>query len=136
MTDTRKATGASGERETLVFLEAQGYRVVDVNIRPLEGMARGEIDVIAWDGEYLVFIEVKTRRAAIGAQGSPAEAVDMRKRKQLTKLALAYIARHNLDDVPCRFDVIAIVHRPNCPMAFTLLRDAFTAETESEWAQN
>lgn len=132
MTDTRKATGASGERETLVFLEAQGYRVVDVNIRPLEGMARGEIDMIAWDGEYLVFIEVKTRRTAIGPQGSPAEAVDTRKRKQLTKLALAYIAKHNLDDVPCRFDVIAIVQRPNSPMTFTLLRDAFTAETESE----
>jgi len=136
VTDTRKATGASGERETLVFLEAQGYRVVDVNIRPLEGMARGEIDMIAWDGEYLVFIEVKTRRTAIGPQGSPAEAVDTRKRKQLTKLALAYIAKHNLDDVPCRFDVIAIVQRPNSPMTFTLLRDAFTAETESEWAQN
>ena len=132
MTDTRKATGASGERETLVFLEAQGYRVVDVNIRPLEGMARGEIDMIAWDGEYLVFIEVKTRRTAIGPQGSPAEAVDTRKRKQLTKLALAYIAKHNLDDVPCRFDVIAIVQRPNSPTTFTLLRDAFTAETESE----
>lgn len=132
MTDTRKATGASGERETLVFLEAQGYRVVDVNIRPIEGMARGEIDMIAWDGEYLVFIEVKTRRTAIGPQGSPAEAVDTRKRKQLTKLALAYIAKHNLDDVPCRFDVIAIVQRPNSPMTFTLLRDAFTAETESE----
>jgi len=132
VTDTRKATGASGERETLVFLEAQGYRVVDVNIRPLEGMARGEIDMIAWDGEYLVFIEVKTRRTAIGPQGSPAEAVDTRKRKQLTKLALAYIAKHNLDDVPCRFDVIAIVQRPNSPMTFTLLRDAFTAETESE----
>ena len=132
MTDTRKATGASGERETLVFLEAQGYRVVDVNIRPLEGMARGEIDMIAWDGEYLVFIEVKTRRTAIGPQGSPAEAVDTRKRKQLTKLALAYIAKHNLDDVPCRFDVIAIVQRPNSPITFTLLRDAFTAETESE----
>lgn len=132
MTDTRKATGASGERETLVFLEAQGYRVVDVNIRPLEGMARGEIDMIAWDGEYLVFIEVKTRRTAIGPQGSPAEAVDTRKRKQLTKLALAYIAKHNLDDVPCRFDVIAIVQRPNSPMTFTLLRNAFTAETESE----
>ena len=131
MTDTRRETGAVGERETLAFLEAQGFDVVDVNIRPLEGMARGEIDVIAWDGEYLVFIEVKTRRTEIGAQGSPAEAVDPRKRKQLTKLALAYIARHNLDDVPCRFDVVAVVRRPNCPFAFTLLRDAFTAEAES-----
>lgn len=136
MTDTRKQTGASGERETQAFLEAQGYRVVDVNIRPLEGMARGEIDMIAWDGEYLAFIEVKTRRTEIGAQGSPAEAVDLRKRRQLTTLALAYLAKHNLDDVPCRFDVVSVVHRPNRPLIFTLLRDAFTAEAESDSVQN
>lgn len=132
MTDTRKQTGASGERETLAFLEAQGYQVVDANVRPLEGMARGEIDVIAWDGEYLTFIEVKTRRTALGAQGSPAEAVDSRKQKQLTRLALAYLAKHALDDVPCRFDVVAVVRRPPAPACFTLLRDAFTAETDPD----
>ncbi len=125
MTDTRKSTGAQGEQETLAFLEARGYRVVDTNVRPLGGMARGEIDVVAWEGDYLVFVEVKTRRVALGEQGTPAEAVDARKQKQLTRLATAYLAKHNLDDVPCRFDVVAIVRSRNGPPRFTLLRDAF-----------
>jgi putative endonuclease len=127
MTDTRKATGAWGERETLDFLEALGYRVVDTNVRPLSGMARGEIDVVAWDGEFLVFCEVKTRRTALGNQGTPAEAVDARKQKQLTRLAFAYLAKHGLDDVPCRFDVVEVVRRPPRPPQIRLLRDAFPA---------
>jgi len=127
MTDTRKATGAQGERETLDFLEARGYRLVDTNVRPLGGMARGEIDVIAWDGEFLVFCEVKTRRIAVGDQGTPAEAVDARKQKQLTRLAFAYLAKHGLDDVPCRFDVVEVVQCPPRPPQIRLLRDAFPA---------
>jgi len=127
MTDARKATGASGERETLDYLEARGYLLVDTNVRPEGGMARGEIDVVAWDGEFLVFCEVKTRRVAFGAHGTPAEAVDARKRRQLTRLALAYIARHDLDDVPCRFDVVEVVRSPPRPAQIRLLRDAFSA---------
>ena len=132
MTDTRKATGNQGEQETLTFLTARGYRVVDTNVRPLGGMARGEIDVIAWDGEYLVFVEVKTRRVAQGEQGTPEEARDARKQKQLTLLALAYVAKHNLDDVPCRFDVVAIVRPRSGPPRFTLLRDAFVPITDAD----
>ncbi len=132
MTDTRKATGARGERETLDFLEAHGYRIVDTNVRPLGGMARGEIDVIAWDGEFLVFCEVKTRRTALGDQGTPAEAVDLRKQKQLTRLAFVYLAKHGLDDVPCRFDVVEVVPRPPRPPRFTLLRNAFPAAELSD----
>ena len=127
MTDTRKETGARGERESLDFLEARGYLIIDTNVRPLGGMARGEIDVIAWDGEFLVFCEVKTRRTALGDQGTPAEAVDARKQKQLTRLAFAYLAKHGLDDVPCRFDVVEIVRRPPHAPQIRLLRDAFPA---------
>ena len=132
MTDTRKAVGNQGEQDTLAFLQAHGYRIVDVNVRPLGGMARGEIDVIAWDGAFLVFVEVKTRRTARGSQGTPAEAVDARKRRQLTRLAQAYLAKHDLDDVPCRFDVVAVVRRPPSPPRFTLLRDAFEACADAE----
>jgi len=132
MPTNNKTVGTQGEQDTLAFLQAQGYRVVDANVRPLEGMARGEIDVVAWDGEYLVFIEVKTRRTAQGAQGTPAEAVDARKQKQLTRLALAYLAKHSLDDVSCRFDVVAVVRRPPAPARFTLYRNAFTPPAESD----
>lgn len=126
MTQARKALGASGEADTVAFLESRGYRVVDTNVRPLGGMVRGEIDVVAWDGDFLVFVEVKTRRMGMGNQGTPAEAVDIRKQRQLTRLGLAYLARHEMDDVDCRFDVVAVVRAPPRPPRFTLLRDAFT----------
>ncbi len=132
MTENNKTIGAAGERDTLAFLEAHGYRVVDANVRPLEGMARGEIDVVAWDGEYLAFVEVKTRRTAWGAQGTPAEAVDTRKQTQLTRLALAYLAKHDLDDVSCRFDVVAVVRNPPAPPRFTLFRNAFAPIVDSD----
>ncbi len=132
MTDTRKATGAQGEQETVAFLQANGYHIVDTNVRPLGGMARGEIDIIAWDGLYLAFVEVKTRRSALGAQGSPSEAVDGRKRKQLAFLAQAYLGKHDLDDVPCRFDIVSVVKRPPAPLQLTLLRNAFESPSEGD----
>ncbi len=130
MTDARKTMGSRGEAETVAFLETRGYRIVDTNVRPLGGMARGEIDVIAWDGEYLVFCEVKTRRVRAGSQGTPAEAVHFRKQAQITRLALAYLAKHDLDDVPCRFDVVEVVRCPPAPARFTLWRDAFQVTAE------
>ena len=130
MTDARKTMGSRGEAETVAFLETRGYRIVDTNVRPLGGMARGEIDVIAWDGEYLVFCEVKTRRTASGNQGTPAEAVHARKQAQLTHLALAYVAKHEMDDVPCRFDVVEVVRCPPAPAKFRLIRDAFSPVVE------
>lgn len=122
-----KTVGALGEAETAAFLERRGYRLIDANVRPLEGMARGEIDLIAWQDETLVFIEVKTRRTALGAQGRPSEAVDRRKRTQLVALATAYLAKHSLDDVPCRFDVVEVVEDRGHRRSFSLLVNAFDA---------
>ena len=52
MTETARRSARGARRETAAFLEARGYRIVDANVRPLGGMARGEIDLIAWHGEY------------------------------------------------------------------------------------
>lgn len=125
--DNNKTFGARGEADTSAFLEARGYRLIDANVRPLGGMARGELDLIAWQGDTLVFIEVKTRRTARGRQGTPAEAVDVRKQKQLVALASAYLAYHALDDVPCRFDVVEVIERDGQPPRFTLIPNAFDA---------
>jgi putative endonuclease len=127
MSENHKALGARGEAETAAFLEARGYRLVDANVRPLYGMARGEIDLVAWQDKTLVFIEVKTRRRAFGSQGTPAEAITARKCRQLVRLATAYIARYRLDDVPCRFDVVEVVDVPNRPLQISLLVNAFDA---------
>jgi len=83
--------------------------------------------LIAWQGETLVFIEVKTRHVRRGAQGTPAEAVGPRKQKQIVALASAYLAHHSLDDVPCRFDVVEVVERDGAPPRFSLLVGAFDA---------
>ncbi|HEX5322299.1 MAG TPA: YraN family protein [Capsulimonadaceae bacterium] len=119
----KKAIGNRGELAALSFLSSQGFRVVDTNVRPLPGMARGEIDIVAWDEDILCFVEVKTRRAS---NAEPVEAVDLRKQRQLIALAEAYLARHELDNVACRFDVVAVLDSPRLPSpSMRLIRDAF-----------
>ena len=78
----------------------------------------GEIDVIARDGEYLVFCEVKYRSDS--GSGHPAEAVDYRKQRVISKCALYYIMRHGLQDISCRFDVVSIEGN-----VITLYKNAF-----------
>ena len=95
--------GDEGEKRAAKYLRRQGYRILARRYRtPL-----GEIDLIARDGDCLVFVEVKTRRST--AQGMPHEAVDFHKQKQLTRLALAYLKRHRQLDTKARFDVVSIV---------------------------
>ena len=122
----KKAVGNRGENAALVYLVSLGFRVVDTNVRPLPGMARGEIDIVAWEADTLCFVEVKTRRSA---KSEPAEAVDSRKRRQLVTLAEAYIGLHDLDDVPCRFDVVTVRNESQLvrPM-LRLIRNAFQPE--------
>ncbi len=122
---SRKAVGNAGEQGAADFLAARGYRLVDANVRPEGGMARGEIDIVAWDGHVLVFVEVKTRRTRQGAQGAPSEAITPAKRRQLVSLAQAYLAHHGLDDVLCRFDVVEAVPRADGALCFSLLPNAF-----------
>ncbi len=127
MEANNKTKGATGETDAAEFLTARGYRLVDANVRPQGGMARGEIDLIAWHGEFLVFIEVKARRRARSAHGTPAEAIDARKRKQLVSLAQAYLAKHDMDSIPCRFDVVEVLFVPGRPPHVSLLANAFDA---------
>jgi putative endonuclease len=94
--------GAQGERAAARYLRRIGYRIVARGARS----RLGEIDLIALDGQTIVFVEVKTRRSK--DQGHPVEAVDLRKRQRLTRLALAYLKRYGLLRRPARFDVIAI----------------------------
>jgi putative endonuclease len=122
---SRRKTAVDGEACALESLMTRGYVIVDVNVRPLEGMARGEIDIIAWEGDILCFVEVKTRRSV---NADPIEAVTLRKQRQIATLAEAYLALHALDDVPCRFDVVTVRFIPRRPEPIiTLYREAFRA---------
>jgi putative endonuclease len=98
--------GDVGEREAARYLRKKGYRIRQARMRN----RLGEIDLIALDGETIVFVEVKSRSTA--AQGAPHEAVTADKQRRLTNAALAYLKRHRLLERPCRFDVVSIVWPP------------------------
>lgn len=110
--DGRGERGRRGEEAARALLERRGYRIVDVNVRFGAKLGlRGEIDIVAWDGPTLAFVEVKTRRAAGSAPIAPAEAVTPAKQRQIAHLALAYAARYGLleGEIPLRFDVACVL---------------------------
>jgi putative endonuclease len=94
--------GKSGEDVAIEYLKKKKYRIVDKGFR----FMRGEIDIIAYDGRTLVFIEVKTRKST--QFSSPEESVTPAKRKQLRKVAEGYLMRKHIQDVECRFDVLSV----------------------------
>ncbi len=111
--------GDRGEREAARYLRRQGFRILVQGYRT----PRGEVDLIARDGDTLVFVEVKTRR-----QGEPAEAVTPEKQRRLTLAALQFLKRHNLFEQRSRFDVVAIVWPdPGRAPAIEHIRNAFEA---------
>lgn len=97
----RRKTGSEYEHKAGEYLKEQGYEILEYNFR----CRTGEIDIIARDGEYLVFCEVKYRSDP--RSGHPAEAVDRKKQQAISKCALYYLARHGLTEEACRFDVVS-----------------------------
>ncbi len=98
----RSEIGVRGEQAAAEYLERAGLTVVERNWR----CKAGEVDIIALDGETVVFAEVKTRRTE--KKGSPEEAVSSQKQQRYGRIAATYIARAGLEETPARFDVIAI----------------------------
>lgn len=97
-----RSLGERGERAAARHLRHLGYKIVGRHQRD----HFGELDLIAVDGRTIVFVEVKTRTSHDA--GHPAEAVGPEKQQRLTRLALAYLKRHDLLENPARFDVLAI----------------------------
>ncbi len=102
MDRSRLNIAKTGELLALKHLKTRGCKILAQNYR----VRRGEIDLIVQDGEFTVFVEVKTRRSL--RFGLPQAAVTLQKQRQISKVALAYLQARNLLDAPCRFDVIAI----------------------------
>ena len=102
MNPGRRDLGAFGERVAAAHLEAKGYRIRARNFRCREG----EIDIVAEDGDCLVFVEVRTRRG--DAFGTPAESVTAAKERRLLTVAKAYLQEH--PDIPAnqRIDVVGV----------------------------
>lgn len=106
-----KELGRKGEEAAARYLTARGYDIVDRNWT----CSFGEADIVARDGETVVFVEVKTRTGL--SNGLPGEAVTKDKRARYEKIACAYLMHSDYVDMPVRFDVIAIsILEPNRAM--------------------
>lgn len=101
-TDNKK-TGDLGENIAAQFLEDKGYRIIQKNFRY---STFGEIDIIAMQNEYLVFIEVKTYKTE--EFGEPLLLVNKKKQEKIRKLAQIFMLQKKITDTDCRFDVIGI----------------------------
>ncbi len=112
----QRDTGRRGEDLAHRYLRASGFIVVARNWRPPQG--GGEIDIIAWEGDRLVFVEVKTRTSA--EWSAPERDIDVDKIRTLRRAARDYIRRANADESRVRFDAISITGR-----TVDHMRDAF-----------
>jgi putative endonuclease len=119
MTLDRQRCGRDGEARAAAYLAAQGFTILAQNVR---GPA-GEIDIVAEDGETLVFCEIRTRRSR--GQGGALESVTPAKQRQVVRVAEWFLAvRPALRSRPIRFDVVAIDLRGDA-IAIEHVRDAF-----------
>ena len=109
-------TGKRGEDLAHRYLRAKGFIVAARNWRPPQG--GGEIDIVAWEGDWLVFVEVKTRTSA--EWSAPERDIDAEKIHTLRRAARDYIRRANADESRVRFDAVSVTGR-----TINHLRDAF-----------
>lgn len=119
MTRATDAVGAYGERVAVRVLVDAGMCVLERNWR----CPTGELDIVARDGDTLVFCEVKTRRGA--RCGAPAEAVNPTKVRRLRALAATWLATHPHTHGDVRFDVVSVWPQTAGPAAVEHLRGAF-----------
>lgn len=97
-----KETGYWGENTAAEFLKKKGYEVIKQNF----ATRTGEIDIIAKDGEFTVFVEVKTRKNPNFGHGS--EYVDLKKQRKIISAAYSYL-EENID-IPIRFDIVEVYY--------------------------
>lgn len=102
MAQKRLELGRAAELVARRFLKKRGYRLLKANY----SCPCGEIDIVARDGRCLVFVEVKSRRGQ--EYGPPEAALTVAKMGQLRKAAKGFLARYNLPEIDCRFDVVSV----------------------------
>lgn len=102
MTDQRRTLGQRGEDAAVAYLERTGMTVIERNWRG----SGGEVDIVALDGDTVVFCEVKTRRSC--HKGAPDEAITPAKQRRYARLAAQYLRDASLGEVSTRFDVITL----------------------------
>ncbi len=111
--------GRLGERLACRFLLQNGF---DILTRRYHGR-RGEIDIVAFEGSVLVFVEVKTRGSR--EFGDPSEFVDWQKRQSLRSTAEEFIVRYEMGEYSYRFDIVTVVAPNTRGEEISLFRNAF-----------
>lgn len=99
----KKDIGKEGEDIAVKYLTEKGFEIIERNYH----YSHGEIDIIANDKQQLVFVEVKTRFNL--DYGEPEYAINLKKIKQIKKMAELYLFDKEIEEVDCRFDVVAII---------------------------
>jgi putative endonuclease len=120
--DRRPARGRAAEQAAADLLRRAGLRIVARNVR----LAGAEIDIVADDGDALVFVEVRSRSDS--RRGGPLATVGREKQARIARAALAFLARTGRSDAPARFDVVGVEWRDGRAEC-THVRGAF----ESPW---
>ena len=116
-----RQVGRRGEDITIRYLKREGMKILGRNYQ----VGRDEFDVIAREGNCLVFVEVKTSRGE--EFGDPAEWITSWKKRRMIRSAQRYLRGHNYDGNPVRFDVV-IVKTDSGGIKVEHYRDAFSAE--------
>jgi putative endonuclease len=109
--------GRRSEIDGAAYLRSLGFRVIASRYR----IPAGEVDLVAWEGSELVFVEVKSRRSG----DPPEDAVGFRKKQRLIRAAHSYIARYRHFQHSYRFDILAVTALPHRATDYRLIRDAF-----------
>jgi|GEM_PF-179008 putative endonuclease len=122
----KQRTGVRGETFAYWYLRNLGYVFVARNYTP-RGGAKGELDLVAYDGEALVFVEVRTRTVGKQLSALPELSVTAQKQHIVARTAQRFLAERHVKDTPLRFDFLAIDNIPGSPPEVRLHKDAFSA---------
>jgi putative endonuclease len=109
--------GRRSEIDGAAYLRSIGFRVIASGYRT----RAGEVDLVAWDGDVLVFVEVKSLHSDV----PPEAAVGLRKQQRIIRAARSYLSQYRLHESSYRFDILAVTVLPGRKPVFRLLRDAF-----------
>lgn len=117
-----RSIGNKGEDIAVKLIKKKGYKIIERNFNVPN---IGEIDIIAKDKDYIVFVEVRLRKHT--DHGTGAETVDYFKQKKLTRTAQAFLKMQNMTGHDARFDVVSISGDIEGDYSFEIIKNAFDA---------
>jgi putative endonuclease len=126
-----RRTGVRGETYAYWYLRRHGYVLIARNFTS-PGL-KGEIDMVGYDGSVLAFVEVKTRtrmdasQKDAALQATPESAVNIEKRRNISRVAQQFLRARHIESTECRFDVLAIETRAGQKPSVRLHKGAFNA---------